>query len=219
MLSELGSGSPKAHYRNRACQIQSLFRRCALWAFEKLDWIIKHDLFNANYRATKQRGRGASSQEEQKPDSYKQRYGTTVPKNIPESSAWWDQQAKDLFAMTEKHELGMMSCMTTITHNDLVPETLATIRRGPLSAPTPEEHVEYLLTRVSAHRERSDFENHCLEHVLPFQRRVGAIKENFMRRNRKGPLGIVRDYWDRSLCLFHAVFKRSCSKLLRSPSV
>ena len=43
VLSEPFSGSPKAHFRNRATAIQSLFRRSALWAFWKLDWLIKHD--------------------------------------------------------------------------------------------------------------------------------------------------------------------------------
>ena len=32
-LSELGSGSPQAHARNRAMSIQSFFRRTARWAF------------------------------------------------------------------------------------------------------------------------------------------------------------------------------------------
>ena len=89
--------------------------------------------------------------------------------------------------------------MVTQTHNDLVPEMLANIRRGPFASPTAEEHVEYLFTRVRADRERSDFENYGMEHVLSYQRRVAATKEHFMRRNHKTPLGIVRDFWDRSL--------------------
>ena len=222
VLSEPHSGSPKAHFRNRACQIQSLFRRYCIWAFEKLDWIIKHDLFNLNYRKTQQQqhhqqrqhGGAASSHDQQEADPYKRKYGTTIPKNIPESSAWWKEQGKDLFALTEEHELGMMSCMVTITHNDLVPETLANIRRGPFSAPTQEEHVEYLFTRVRADRERSDFENYGMEHVISYQRRVAATKEHFMRRNHKTPLGIVRDFWDRSSCLFIFCLQ---TLLIRSP--
>ena len=207
MLSEKHSGSPKAHFRNRACQIQSLFRRWSLWAFEKLDWIIKHELFNLNYRRRQQHGGGQSWKDQQETDPYTRKYGTIVPKNIPEGSAWWKEQAKDLFALTEEHELGMMSCMVTITHNDLVPETLANIRRGPFSAPTVEEHVEYLFTRVRADRERADFENYGMEHVLSYQRRVAAIKEHFMRRNHKTPLlGIIRDFWDRCICLCCFIF-------------
>ena len=98
--------------------------------------------------------------------------------------------------------------MVTQTHNDLVPEMLANIRRGPFAAPTPEEHVEYLFTRVRSGRQRSEFENYGMEHVLSYQRRVAATKEHFLRRNHKTPLGIVRDFWDRSL-LF--IFMSVCS--------
>ena len=208
VLSEPHSGSPKGHFRNRACQIQSLFRRCAMWAFWKLDWLIKHELFNLHYRKTRQHSATASSQD-QEPDPYKRNFGTAIPKNIPESSAWWKEQAKDLFALTEEHELGMMSCMLTQTHNDHVPEMLANIRRGPFSPPTPEEHVEYLFTRVRSARQRSDFENFGMEHVLSYQRRVAATKEHFMRRNHKTPLGIVQDYWDRSLFLFLCAYTQA----------
>ena len=48
VLSEPFSGSPKAHFRNRATAIQSAFRRCAIWAFWKLDWLIKHDRGRSN---------------------------------------------------------------------------------------------------------------------------------------------------------------------------
>ena len=92
----------------------------------------------------------------------------------------------------------MMSSTVTITHNDLVPEMLANIRRGPFSPPTETEQVEYLLTRVRSDRQRGDFENYGLEHVLSYQRRIAATKEHFMRRNHKTPLGIARDYWDRT---------------------
>ena len=115
------------------------------------------------------------------------------------SSAWWKEQSKDLFALTEEHELGLMSSMVTITHNDLVPEQLANMRRGPFAQPTESEKVEYLMTRVRTDRQRSQFENFGLEHVLSYQRRISATKVNFMRRNQKGPLGIVRDFWDRTI--------------------
>ena len=114
------------------------------------------------------------------------------------STAWWKEQSKGLFALIEEHELGMMSSMVTITHNDLVPEMLANIRRGPFAAPTGEEKIEYLLTRVRSDRQRADFENYGMEHVLSYQRRIAATKENFFKRNRMTPLGIMRDYWDRT---------------------
>ena len=103
VLSEPGSGSLKAHARNRAASIQSWFRRTALWAFWFLDRIIKNDLFNLNSRR-RRRGRPASAQDD--PDGFTRNFGTAVPANIPESSAWWRMQAKDLFAITEEGEMG-----------------------------------------------------------------------------------------------------------------
>ena len=114
------------------------------------------------------------------------------------SSAWWKVQSKDLFAITEEGEMGMMQSMVTITHNDRVPELLAAIRRGPFAEPTETEQVEYLLTRVKAKREALDFENYAFEHVLSYQRRIQATKEHFMRRNSRTPLGIMQDWWDRT---------------------
>ena len=83
--------------------------------------------------------------------------------------------------------------MFTITHNDLVPEMLASIRRGPFAEPTESERVEYLFTRIKTNKQRADFENYALEHVLSYQRRVVATKESFLKRNSKSPLGIVTD--------------------------
>ena len=57
-------------------------------------------------------------------------------RNALKSSAWWKVQSKDLFAITEQGEMGMMQSMVTITHNDRVPELLAAIRRGPFAEPT-----------------------------------------------------------------------------------
>ena len=50
--------------------------------------------------------------------------------------------------------------------------------------------VEYLFTRVRANRDKPEFENHAFEHVLSYQRRIAATKENFMKRNALTPLGI-----------------------------
>ena len=46
--------------------------------------------------------------------------------------------------------------------------------------------------------ERPAFENYSLEHVLSFQQRVKAIKQWFLIRNVKTPLGCAGDYWDRT---------------------
>ena len=60
---------------------------------------------------------------------------------------------------------------------------------------TRTEQVEYLFTRVRAKRDKMDFENYAFEHVLSYQRRIQATKEQFMRRNKKTPLGIIQDWW------------------------
>ena len=135
--------------------------------------IIKNDLFNLNSRK-RRRGRSASSPDD--PDGFTRNFGTAVPANIPESSVWWKVQSKDLFAITEEGEMGMMQSMVTITHNDRVPELLAVIRRGPFAEPNETEQIEYLFTRVRAKREKMDFENCAFDHVLSCQRRIQATK-------------------------------------------
>ena len=58
---------------------------------------------------------------------------------------------------------------------------LGNIRRGPFAAPTETEQIQYLLTRVRSDRHHADVENHCMEHVLSYQRRVAEIKVIFTR--------------------------------------
>jgi hypothetical protein len=83
----------------------------------------------------------------------------------------------------------------TITHNNRCAEMLAHVRRGPFARPTTDERIEHLLTRV--HKKSSvAFGAHALEHTLSFQRRVHAIKVDFLRRGRTTPLGITQDFWD-----------------------
>ena len=139
---------------------------------------------------------GASAGDEA--DPLTRLYGTAQPGDIPESAEWWKRQQRDLFAVSDDGELGLMQTMVTVTANDSSPEMLAAIRRGPFAKPTDEEFVEYLLTRKRRDQERPAFENHSLEHVLSFQRRVNAIKTNFMDRGKKTPLGRIRDWWDRT---------------------
>ncbi len=86
----------------------------------------------------------------------------------------------------------------TISHNDNCAEMLAATRRGAFATPTEEERIEYLLTRVRKTERRPAFEKSALEHVLSYQRRVHAIKFNFMTKNAETPLGIVQDWWDRA---------------------
>ena len=105
---------------------------------------------------------------------------------------------KELLSIADSAELGLMNCMITLTHSDSCPEMLASIRRGVFASPTEEEFVEYLLQRKPWGRKRPDFEDHSLEHVISYQRRNVAFKRLFMRRDQQTPLGIVRDWFDRT---------------------
>jgi hypothetical protein len=90
-----------------------------------------------------------------------------------------------------------MQSMVTITHNNRCAEMLATVRRGPFARPTPEERIEFLLTRVRKTDCKVAFADHALEHTLSFQRRVHSIKQGFLKRAVTTPLGVTQDYWDR----------------------
>ena len=194
------SGQPHRQVRNRATAIQSWCRRSnGLWAFWQLDQYIKRELFTGNIRR-RQFGRPASSLTET--DPFTRAYGTVIPADLPETTAWWRKQQKQLSAITEDGEHGLMQAMITITHNSRVAEMLASVRRGPFGIPTREEQIEYLLTRHSKKEKRVSFTDHALEHVLSYQRRVHAIKEHFLKRDKITPLGIVLDYWDRFPSLF-----------------
>ena len=91
-----------------------------------------------------------------------------------------------------------MQLMVTITHNNLSPEYLACVRRGPFAVPTEFEKIEYLLGRVPKNQKRCPFESFPLEHVLSYQRRVAAIKKHFLVRGKLSPIGVTYDYWDRT---------------------
>ena len=91
-----------------------------------------------------------------------------------------------------------MNSMVTITHQNRCAEMLATVRRGPFAKATPEERIEYLLTRVRKTNLSVTFADHALEHTLSFQRRVQSIKREFLKRGATTPLGIPQDFWDRT---------------------
>ena len=66
---------------------------------------------------------------------------------------------------------------------------LAAVRRGPLATPDEFEKIEYLFTRVKKGQAVWRFDRFALEHTLSYQRRVHAIKTNFMVRQQPTPLG------------------------------
>ena len=64
---------------------------------------------------------------------------------------------------------------------------------------TRSRKVEYLLTRVHKAHSNVQFSEHALEHVLSYQRRVHAIKQDFLQRRKMTPLGITAQWWDQAL--------------------
>ena len=168
-----------------------------MWGFWFLNRIIVAELFFTNRKRQEAGRRGASTGKEEDPIT--RVYGPSAPSSIPESTEWWKKQQSDLFAMSDEAELGLMQTMVTVTANDNNPEMLAAIRRGPFATPTEEEYIEYLIKRKPRDKERPMFETHSLEHVLSYQRRLHAMKAKFMTRNRRTPLGILQDWWDRTL--------------------
>lgn len=173
--------------------VQSWFRKSALWGFWSVDRHIKSELYFTCLRRRKRAGPGPPE-----PDPYKRWFGTAQPSDIPETTAWWHRQSKDLFALSDDAELGRMQSMVTISHNDNCAEMLAAVSRGPLAPPKEEEFIEYLLMRKTRVKQRPAVEHYSLEHVLSYQRRVKAAKEWFMDRNARAPQRRVRDWWDRT---------------------
>lgn len=125
-------------------------------------------------------------------------FGHGDPSHIPESRGWWDRERKNLYAITEDHENGMMTGMVTVTQHDRAPELLAHIRRGPCAKPTAREKYEYLLSRKEVRAPRTHVERYPTAAVLSFQRRTLEVKANFLRANRVTPLGITKDTFDRT---------------------
>jgi len=195
LLAEPGSGSPQNHARNRLSLIQSWFRRSPLWGFWFHNRLIVNQLYFGNLKRQRAGRAGASTGQEA--DAITRVFGTAKTTSVPESTDWWKRQQKDLFAISDDAELGLMQAMVTVTHNDSCPEMLATIRRGPFAVPTDEERIEYLLQRKPRDQARPAFEHYSMEHVLCFQRRLYHMKKKFMVRNKTTPLGIVEDWWDR----------------------
>ena len=89
----------------------------------------------------------AASSDGSKQDNYEMLFGRVDPKHIPESGGWWKTRQTELMAISDDHELGLMTGMVAITQNDLSPELIAHARRGPCAVPTPDEKIAYLLTR------------------------------------------------------------------------
>jgi len=120
LLSEVGSGGTHRLVKNRLLCIQSCFRQNNLYAFWFLNRIITKELFFRNFM---RRSRGNSTAgDANATDPITRLYGTVVPSDIPESTAWWRNQQKELFCLSDDAEGGLMQTMLTVTANDGSPE-------------------------------------------------------------------------------------------------
>ena len=125
-------------------------------------------------------------------------FGHVEPSHIPESRGWWDTVRRDLYAITEDHEKGMMAGMVTLPQNDRAPELLSHCRRGPCARPTEREKFEYLLARKERGAGTGAVQQDPAAGVLSFQRRNADMKANFLRAYRVTPLGVAEDTFDRT---------------------
>ena len=184
--------------QNRLLLIQSIFRENNLYAFWYLNRIITRELFFRNWSS---RHRGVKSASDPKAaDNITRLFGTVMPSSIPESTAWWRNQQKELFALSDDSENGLMQTMLTVTLNDSSPELAACIRRGPFAIPDEHEMVEYLLN--GKRTIRAPAEKHGVYHVIAYQRRLHQIKAKFFARASDTPSGLLKDWWDRCVYAF-----------------
>ena len=105
LKSEPGGCPMNKLCRNRAFALESWFRRSTQWAFFQNDNALKHKLF-WNNRAKRRHGLAHGANDA---DRFSQMYGTIVPSNIPESTAWWKRQTRELAAITDVRGLDFLS--------------------------------------------------------------------------------------------------------------
>ena len=70
---------------------------------------MKTELF---FKCKKRRESGRPCATESAGDPYKRLFGTTQPADIPETSEWWKRQQRNVFAMSDNAELGLMQATT-----------------------------------------------------------------------------------------------------------
>ena len=109
VLIRIQRGVPVSHIvaATLICLIQSTYD----YYFFRMDLSIKNALFFSQV-GRRQLGRAVADG----PDTFSKWYGTIVPHNIPDSTAWWRRQARELGAICDDTECGLMQSMVTITH-------------------------------------------------------------------------------------------------------
>ena len=161
-------------------------------------------------------------------DSFSKWFCMIVPVHIPDSTAWWRRQARELGAICDNTECGLMQscfrrlhspksagslfrcecvacCIQSVSgwggrpwYDSRSAEIFAVVRRGPLAKPTKIKQLEYLFTHVPKKDSLKDFKKHSLEHIVSFQMRVLNTERVFVHRGQRTPLGIIEDYCDRT---------------------
>ena len=91
LFAEMGSGDPLGYTQNRACNIQSWFRKHSVWGFYQNDTLTKRSLFFSNRMRNKVGFNKATPA-----NNFERAYGTIIPSSIPESTDWWKRQSKEL---------------------------------------------------------------------------------------------------------------------------
>ena len=133
--------SMTGYLQHRLMSLQHDFRQPPVWSFWSLDRLIKNDLYFKHQRRLRKanptacldgsvsviggsRKRAASAvglddpsvqTEGAKQDNYEMLFGRVDPKDIPESGGWWKNQQTELMAISDDHEMGLMTEMVTIT--------------------------------------------------------------------------------------------------------
>ena len=190
------------------------FGRSTVWSFQFLDRLIKNDLYFRHQARGRQQSAAAAASATPDPaaasgvargtkrparDMYAEHFGRVDPRHIPESGSWWKARQTEVTAVGDDHELGQMTHMVTVTQNDLAPELIAHARRGPCAVPTQEEKFAYLLTRRAPSDRRPNIQEDATAAVLSYQRRMHSVKQNFLVRHKRTPLGVCVVYWDRTV--------------------
>ena len=103
--AEAGSGQRSKVCQNRVLALQSWFRRNSRYAFWQMHQRIVMLLWFNNTSARRSQKVAAVEPS----DNFTNAFGSVVPANIPESTAWWKNQARDLFAITDDAEAGPSS--------------------------------------------------------------------------------------------------------------
>ena len=129
-------------------------------------------------------------------DAYAMLFGRVDPRHIPESGPWRKTRQAELMGVSDDHELGQMTSMVTVTQNDLAPELIAHARRSPCAVPTSEEKFAFLLTMRTPSDRRPNIQEDATAAVLSYKRRMLSVKQNFLVRHKRTPLGVTMAYWD-----------------------